>query len=151
MRTSIRTTFIQAIKPQHPKAQPAQQRGSAMPLLLLIVVLAGLGAVGLARMSVVASHRSGAQQAADAAALAGARVDQSEAARLAAANGASLSSYSQRQIGTATEVHVVVDKGGMTAGATAQWDPPPPPPTMATTTSTTSPDTLDDTVPVTTP
>jgi hypothetical protein len=114
-----------------------------MPLLLLVVVLAGLGAVGLARMSVVVSHRSGAQQAADAAALAGARVDQSEAARLAAANGASLSSYSQRQIGTATEVHVVVDQGGITASATALWDPPPPPPTMATTTTTTSPDNAD--------
>lgn len=66
----------------------SDERGSATPLLaLLVVVVAGLG-FGLARMGGVANARAAAQTAADAAALAAA-ADGSAAGRvLAEANGA---------------------------------------------------------------
>jgi Flp pilus assembly protein TadG len=117
----------------------SEQRGSAMPLLLLVVAVCALGAVGLARLGGAASQRSGAQQGADAAALAGARYDETEAARLAQANGAVLTAFSLRQLGSAREVDVSVTKDGVIATASARWDPPPPPPTTTLPMETTLP------------
>jgi Putative Flp pilus-assembly TadE/G-like len=111
------------------------ERGSAMPLLIVAIVFAGLCALGLAKLSGVALERSTAQQAADASALAGARYGYSDAQQLAAANGGSLVSFGEHFDGPAHIVDVVVMVHDVSATATARWDPPPPPPTVMPTTT----------------
>lgn len=94
------------------------ERGQVLPLLLVALVLAGVVGAGLVRVAVASSRRSGAQAAADAAALAGATEGEAGARRLAAANGATLVSYRQEGV----EVEVVVERHGVTAGARARWN-----------------------------
>ena len=70
-----------------------RERGSVLPLVALMMALAGGAALLLGRVGGAAVSRAGARTAADAAALAGA-VDGEEAARqVAAANGAEVLRY----------------------------------------------------------
>ena len=91
------------------------ERGSATPLLaLLVVMLAGLG-FGLGRLGGLVNTRAAAQSAADAAALAGAAAGEGAARELAAANGAEVRRL-ERDDG---EVEVEVRIGRVTAVARA--------------------------------
>jgi Flp pilus assembly protein TadG len=116
-----------------------EERASAMPLLIVAITLAGLCAIGLAKVSGAALQRSQAQQAADAAALAGARYGFTDAQRMASANGAVIMSYADRYSGAAHEVDVSVSLNSSGATASARWDPPPPPPTTLASTTTSAP------------
>lgn len=113
--------------------------------MVVVVLFCGLAAFGLARLAAAGVARSQAQQAADAAALAGARFDQAEAQRLSSLNGAAMVSYSEQVLGAARLVTVEVVLDDVSALASARWDPPPPPtppptePSTTTTTTTTEP------------
>ena len=91
------------------------ERGQTMPLLALLVLLAGGIAVGLVRFGATAAHLAGAQTAADAAALAGAAHGRAEAEDLAAANGATIDGYEVD--GTDVDVRVRVRDGWARARA----------------------------------
>ncbi len=130
--------------------------GSVLPLLVVVVLVAGTSAVGLARLASAAVNRSRAQQAADAAALAGARFDRAEAERLASLNGATVGAFVEQFEGRSRVVSVQVVLDDVAASATARWDPPPPPPppppSMPSTTTTISdpadPSKPNDSIPV---
>jgi Flp pilus assembly protein TadG len=134
----VRPFFDRSVPRVVSSPEQGRERGSAMPLLIVAIVFAGLCAFGLAKLSGVALERSTAQQAADAAALAGARYGYSDAQQLASANGGNLVSYSEHLDGLAHVVDVVVVVNEVNASASARWDPPPPPPTITSTTTTES-------------
>lgn len=90
--------------------------GQVLPLLLVVVLLAGVVGLGLVRVAVASAHRSSAQAAADAAALAGAAEGEDAARRLATANDAEVLSY--RSDGM--EVEVVVRRREVVATARAR-------------------------------
>lgn len=95
------------------------QRGQVVPLLAVALVLFGVVALGVVRLSVAVTQRSAAQAAADATALAGA-VDGPDAAdEVAAANAARVVSY----IDDGGEVQVTVERRGVRATARARWEP----------------------------
>lgn len=94
------------------------ERGSAVPLLVLVVLAAGGAIVLLGRIGGAAVERASARTAADAAALAGAAEGRAAASSVAAANGGRIESY--RELGTETEVRV--DVGKATAVARAHRD-----------------------------
>ena len=71
----------------------ARERGSAVPLIALVVVLIGCVVVGLGRLGAAGAARAAARTAADAAALAGAADGRAAAEALAEANGAELVGY----------------------------------------------------------
>lgn len=87
--------------------------------MLPVVAVAAMLAVAAAHAGGSLHDRSRAQMAADAAALAGARDGPAAAARLAAANGARMTSY--RVVGDDVVVHVAV--GDVTAVARATDGP----------------------------
>lgn len=93
------------------------ERGQALPLALVAILLAGLVAAGSVRLGVAASHRAGAQAAADAAALAGAADGREGASRVASANRARLVSYREEEF----DVVVAVERFGVRAEARARW------------------------------
>lgn len=95
-----------------------QERGSAVPLLVLVVLAAGGAIVLLGRVGGAAVDRSSARTAADDAALAGAADGRAAASSVAGANGGRIVSY--RELGTETEVRV--DVGTATAVARARRD-----------------------------
>ena len=92
------------------------ERGSAVPLLALIVLVAGGAIVLVGRIGGAAVERASARTAADAAALAGAADGRAAAASVAAADGGRIESY--REVGVETEVRVSV--GHATALARAR-------------------------------
>ncbi|HEY0518611.1 MAG TPA: hypothetical protein VGC84_03885 [Ilumatobacteraceae bacterium] len=94
-------------------------RGQAVMLLLVVVVMAALAVVGVGDFSVRVVNRGRAQTAADAAVLAATTGGQGAAARIATDNGAVLVSY--REVGDA--VTVVVTVGGERATAQATDGP----------------------------
>lgn len=98
--------------------------GQVLPLLGLVVAVAGLGILGLGRLTVGATDQAAAARAADAAALAGVRPGseggQSMAERVARANGARLVDY--RRIGAA-DARVVVEYEGFRVSARARSAP----------------------------
>ncbi len=96
-----------------------RDRGQAVLLVAVVVVLAALVAVGLADAGAVIVDRQQAQTAADAAALAGVTGGLAAAAQLAASNGAVLVSYQQHGF----EVTVVVTLGRVRARARASDGP----------------------------
>ena len=81
-----------------------RERGSAVPLIALVVVLVGGVVMGLGRIGVAGAARAAARTAADAAALAGAADGRAAAEALAQANGAELVSF--EGIGLDTRVTV---------------------------------------------
>jgi hypothetical protein len=115
-----------------------REEGSVLPLVLVVVVALAVGAVGVARLGQAASSQAQAQLAADAAALAGARIDRGEAVRLAELNGARLTGWSEEFVGGSHRVDVAVVLDDSTASASARWDPPPTLPPLPSTSTTTS-------------
>lgn len=83
-----------------------RERGSAVPLVAVAVVLAGMMLMGLGRVGAAGAARAAARTAADAAALAGAADGRTAAEALARANGAELVAY--EGIGPDTRVTVRV-------------------------------------------
>jgi Flp pilus assembly protein TadG len=105
--------------PTQQAVPPGSDRGQAVMLMAVVVVLAALVAVGVARAGAVVIDRQRAQTAADAAALAGASGGPVAAQQLAASNGAVLVSYDQQGF----EVTVVVRFGQVRARAAASDGP----------------------------
>lgn len=103
---------------------PGAEVGQVMPLILVALLLAGLAAAGVLRVAAVASQRSSAQAAADAAALAGAAEGPDAARQVASANNARLVAYRQ----TGDDVTVTVERHGVRGRATARWLPGVPSP-----------------------
>ena len=93
-----------------------EEGGQATPLLAVVVFVAGLVALGLARLGGEAVDHARATTAADAAALAGAAEGRAGATELAERNGAELVSF--RQLGA--DVIVVVRLGDASARARAR-------------------------------
>ncbi|MBV8982579.1 MAG: hypothetical protein JO086_16900 [Acidimicrobiia bacterium] len=91
------------------------ERGSAVPLLVLVVLAAGGAIVLLGRIGGAAVDRASARTAADAAALAGAAEGRAAASSVATANGGRIESY--REVGSETEVRVDVAKATAVARA----------------------------------
>lgn len=92
------------------------ERGQALPLLALVMVVLGAGTLVIGRYGEAAVDRAGAQTAADAAALAGAVDGRLAAARLAAVNGGRLVRFER----VGPDTRVVVDMGGGRASARAR-------------------------------
>lgn len=92
-----------------------RSRGQVAPLLCLLVVVVGGLVIGLGRLGQQAVARAAAQTAADAAALAGAAEGEDTARTVAHDNGGRLVSF--RQLGSLTEVTVVVGRARATARA----------------------------------
>lgn len=104
-------------------AHARSDAGSAVLLVTMVMSLAALMSLAVVELGVAAAHRSRAQTAADAAALAGVSAPLSQgrsaAVRLARANGAALVSF--RRSGWV--VTVVVEVGGARATARATNGP----------------------------
>lgn len=92
-----------------------RELAQATPLVAIALLLAALLLVPLAWLARATIERSAAQNAADAAALAGALAGEDEARAIAAANGARLTGYERR--GNWIEVEVVVGDRRATARA----------------------------------
>lgn len=104
-------------------------RGQITPLLVAVLVVAGVSLLALGRLGAAAADRARAQTAADASALAGATDGRPAAERFVAANGARLVAY--RSIGSDVVVTVAVRAARATARARADaasshalWCPP---------------------------
>ena len=110
-----------------PKAPAAS--GQATPLVALALLLGALLLVPLALVARATIERSHAQNAADAAALAGALAGEREAEVVAARNGARLLAYERR----GDTVEVVVGVGDRRATARAERSAVPRPPAGSTT------------------
>jgi len=103
------------------------ERGQVLPLVALVMVVAGLACLALGRLGGVAVARAQAATAADAAALAGAAAGREAAVEAAGRNGGRLTTY--ERLGTDTRVEV--EFGGVRATARARRSPaaatrPPP-------------------------
>ncbi len=96
-----------------------RDRGQAVVLLLIVVVMAALAVVGTGQFSVRVIDRGRAQTAADAAALAAVAGGRIAAGRLAVDNGARLVSFAEAD----GAITVVVDVGGQRATARATDGP----------------------------
>jgi len=94
----------------------AHEGGQVLPLVTLVVVLAGLVCLAAGKLGGAAVARAQAATAADAAALAGAAAGRPAALQVAAANGGRVRSYEQ----LGTDVRVEVDLGGASATARAR-------------------------------
>lgn len=92
------------------------ERGSATPLLAVLVVAAGGLCLGIGHLGGLATMRAAAQTAADAAALAGVAEGEAAAAALAEVNGAELVGFDEGDDG---EVQVEVRLGEARAWARA--------------------------------
>ncbi|CAA9234341.1 MAG: hypothetical protein AVDCRST_MAG50-1345 [uncultured Acidimicrobiales bacterium] len=99
-----------------------------MPLLVLVVLVACLTVLGIARIGAVAVSRAEARTAADAAALAGASAGRVEADNAAIANGARLVDFTQD--GDEVEVEVRNDRATARARARSAASGPSSPPTQ---------------------
>ena len=92
------------------------ERGSLLPLLAVVLLVAATLVVAVGRLGEAAVARAHARAAADAAALAGAAEDRATARAVAAANGAELLTYEPR----GHDVRVTVRWGGARATARAR-------------------------------
>ena len=88
------------------RGRGSAERGSALPLLVLAIVLAGIIAMQVARLGGAAADRARARTAADAAALAGAAEGADVAHQVARANGATIVDYRQEGLDARVEVEV---------------------------------------------
>lgn len=90
-----------------------------MPVLAVVLVLAGALALGVVHLGAAAGRQAAAQAAADAAALAGAADDRAAAEAVAVANDARLTEHHR----DGADVAVTVKRRGHTAHARARWVP----------------------------
>ena len=86
-----------------------RERGQVLPLVAVVMVLAGVACVAAGRLGSKAVAEAGATTAADAAALAGAAEGREAAGRIAAANGAVVAEF--ERLGADTRVRVVSPAG----------------------------------------
>lgn len=91
------------------------ERGQVVPLLTLVVLLAGLVCLGVGKLGGAAVARAQATTAADAAALAGAASGRMAANDFAAANGGRVTGY--QQLGTVARVDVALGRAQASARA----------------------------------
>lgn len=91
------------------------EAGQTVPLLALLVLLAGGGCLFVSHVAAASLERGRARTAADAAALAGAAAGEGAARSAAAANGARLASY--EAAGTEVRVRAEVDRASAVARA----------------------------------
>jgi hypothetical protein len=96
-------------------SESIDDRGQALPLMLIALAVALIGLLVLSRVGLAADDAARARTAADAAALAGAAEGRSEAGRLATANGGVLIEY--RSSGSIVEVVVRVGRAAARARA----------------------------------
>src|SRR5215210_4009143 len=94
------------------------ERGQALPLLLLAVLLAGATLLAVAHLGRDATGDARARTAADAAALAGAAEGEAAAEAVAEANGGRLSAFER----LGDDVRVVVEVGERAATAQARQE-----------------------------
>ena len=94
----------------------SDERGQVLPLLTLLIVLAGLVCLAAGKLGGAAVARAQATTAADAAALAGAAAGPQAAVQAASANGGEVTRY--RQLGADARVEVLL--GGARATARAR-------------------------------
>lgn len=99
-----------------PALRRRSSRGQATPLIAIVLLVAGLALIPAGLVIRAAHERAAAQSAADAAALAGALVDEAEARTIAAENGGRVERYADD--GQVVELTVVV--GGHRATARAE-------------------------------
>ena len=92
-----------------------EERGQVLPLLAVVILLAGLATAAVVRFGAVAIDCARASTAADAAALAGAANGEDEAKAVAAANGGHLVTY--EELGDDSRVRVAVGRVSATARA----------------------------------
>ncbi len=117
------------------------ERGTVTVLMAGVMMLAAVMMWGAAQFGGAMVARSQAQTAADAAALAGAVNGEQAAYNLAAANAATVVSFSLVTSESGNDAHVTVSVGDAQASADAHYElppPPPPPPVEPTTTTTTT-------------
>ena len=95
---------------------PASEQGQVLPLLTLVIVLAGLACLLAGKLGGAAVARAQASTAADAAALAGVAAGAEAAERAAAANGGRVTAYAT----FGTDARVDVELGGAHASARAR-------------------------------
>ena len=117
------------------------ERGTVTVLMAGVMMLAAVMMWGAAQFGGAMVARSQAQTAADAAALAGAVNGEQAAYNLAAANAATVVSFSLVPSETGNDAHVTVSVGDAQASADAHYElppppPPPPPPPVEPTTTT---------------
>ena len=93
-----------------------RERGQVLPLVAVVLVVAGAAMWCLGRLSGAAVERARARTAADAAALAGAAEGEAAARSIAAANGGRLVSF----VRAGADVIVRVEVGDATAPARAR-------------------------------
>ena len=102
------------------------ERGQAVPMMVLLLAVAAVVVITIARLGTAADEAAQARTAADAAALAGAAKGLAAATELAEANGATLVDYAA--FGNQVEVRVQV--GSAVAVARAErsvvWEHPDP-------------------------
>ena len=89
--------------------------GQTLPLVALVLVVAGAGVLWVGRLGAAAGLRARASAAADMAALAGAMGERRDAEAVAAANGARLVRF--ERVGADTRVRVTVGEASATARA----------------------------------
>ncbi|MGH9177406.1 MAG: pilus assembly protein TadG-related protein, partial [Acidimicrobiales bacterium] len=92
------------------------ERGQVLPLLTVVIVMAGLVCLAAGRLGGAAVARAQAVTAADAAALAGAAAGEGDARRAAAANGGRLTGYQA----AGNDARVEVELGPAQAAARAR-------------------------------
>ncbi len=98
------------------------ERGQAVPMMVVVLALAGVVLIAIARLGTAADDAARARTAADAAALAGAAQGFAGATELADANGATLVDYTA--FGNYVEVRVQVGSAVAVARAerTVVWE-----------------------------
>ncbi|MBX3314613.1 MAG: hypothetical protein KF906_09870 [Actinobacteria bacterium] len=97
------------------------ERGQIVPVAAVLLVLAGALALGLVTVARAVGEQAAAEATADAAALAAVHGGASAAERVAAANGAVVVDYRERD----SVVTVEIRRGRCTARASATWAPTP--------------------------
>ena len=110
---------------QHPKRSHATQAdvGQGVVLMLVPIALVITVAIAVADVAVRIAHRSHAQLAADASALAGASSGRIAAQRIATLNGGQLIDYQELVNLDGLSVLTVVEVAGETASARASTEP----------------------------
>jgi len=94
-----------------------RERGQVLPLVTLVIVVAGLVCLAAGRLGGAAVARAQAATAADAAALAGAAAGRNAAVEVARANGGTVTGY--REVGAEARVEVELGRATATARARA--------------------------------
>ncbi|MEO7397223.1 MAG: pilus assembly protein TadG-related protein [Ilumatobacteraceae bacterium] len=105
------------------RRRASPDRGQAIALVTIVIAVIASVAIGMASVALRLVHRSEAQTAADAAALAGATSGYASAAAVAERNGGRLVAFQSDPDGDDVTVSVTVEVGGESAVAKASTEP----------------------------